>query len=344
MEAASPTARPLLTIAIPTWNRSALLAEVLQSLAPQLTNLPQVEVRVHDNASPDDTPEVVQRFQSSGMPLDYKRQPTNIGADANFADCFNTARGKYVWLLSDDDIVLPNSLPRLVALLAKDDYALVYATDFSFHSDPLAEATPDPHGRTVHVLRNRFHFASAVNVSFTFISVNIINKDFFASIPHEPIENAIGSNLIQLSWALPCLAHGNKFLVVYERVVAARQANSGGYSFSYVFGSNLTKMTRRYLADQPRLADAILHGAVRIWMPTQFYNFIKERGAAVMLAPDEVNTLRSVYGHDWRFWLFVWPIFHLPQPLSRIWVVCGKQLSNLLTLIHTPQRLRKSIP
>ena len=340
----SPASRPLLTIAIPTWNRSRFLAESLEALRPQLVGLSQVELCIYDNASPDDTTAVVQRFQSSGMPIDYRRQPTNIGADANFADCFNTARGRYVWVLSDDDIVLPNALPRIVSLLEQDrEFALVYVTDFSFYKNALAEATPDPYGRTLHVLRNRKHFASAVNLSFTFISVIIANKETFEAIPHEPIEKAIGSNLIQLSWALPLLAHGNKFLVVYDRVLGARQANTGGYTFSAVFGHHLTTMVRRYLSDQPALADAILHGTLRIWLPTQLYKHIKQHGAAETLSTQELSALRAAYGRDWRFWLFVWPIFHLPQPLIGIWVVCGKQFSNLLTLIHTPQRLRKSV-
>ena len=58
------TGRPLLTIAIPTYNRSEDLAGLLEVLEPQLAEFPQVEVLVSDNASTDDTPRA--RSESGG--------------------------------------------------------------------------------------------------------------------------------------------------------------------------------------------------------------------------------------------------------------------------------------
>jgi glycosyltransferase involved in cell wall biosynthesis len=44
--------RPLLTIAIPTYNRSACLTQLLEALRPQLVGESRVELIVSDNASP----------------------------------------------------------------------------------------------------------------------------------------------------------------------------------------------------------------------------------------------------------------------------------------------------
>lgn len=341
MEAIPP--RPLLTIAIPTWNRSRFLTESLDALAPQLAGLSQVEVRIHDNASSDDTPAVVRSFQSRGVPLDYKRQTSNIGADANFVDCFNSARGRYVWVLSDDDIVLPNALPRLISLLEQDDYALIYVTGFSFHNDALAEASPDPYGRTTHVMRDQRKLARRLNSIVTFISALIANKEVFESIPHEPIEDAIGTNLVQLAWYLPLLAHLKRGLVVYDRIFAARQANSGGYSFATVFGRNFTAVTHRYLPSRPDLARIILRVSVRSWMPEQFYKTMRERGASSVRTPEERRILRSAYSDDWRFWFFVAPVLYLPLPLAGAWVAIGTQLNNLIRLVRSPETLKKRI-
>jgi glycosyltransferase involved in cell wall biosynthesis len=54
--------RPLLTIAIPNFNRAGYLKELLSLLAAQLRNEPRVELIISDNASPDETPAVVQDF------------------------------------------------------------------------------------------------------------------------------------------------------------------------------------------------------------------------------------------------------------------------------------------
>ena len=67
---------------------------------------------VLDNASPDETPAVVAQAQADfpHVPLRYVRRPENIGPDANFTDALTQARGKFLYLLSDDDVLLPGAV------------------------------------------------------------------------------------------------------------------------------------------------------------------------------------------------------------------------------------------
>ena len=83
--------RPLLTIAIPNFNRAGYLKELLSLLAAQLRNEPRVELIISDNASPDETPAVVQDFVARGLRVRYTRNVQNIGSDANFLQCFEQA-------------------------------------------------------------------------------------------------------------------------------------------------------------------------------------------------------------------------------------------------------------
>ena len=110
------TAKPLLTIAIPTYNRAACLKDLLSALADQLKDEPRVELIISDNASPDETPSVVQDFVARGLQVRYIRNAQNIGPDANFLQCFEAARGKYVWVFSDDDLIIPGAVedPQLL--------------------------------------------------------------------------------------------------------------------------------------------------------------------------------------------------------------------------------------
>lgn len=80
--------RPLLTIAIPNFNRAGYLKELLSLLAAQLRNEPRVELIISDNASPDETPAVVQDFVARGLRVRYTRNVQNIGSDGNFLPCF----------------------------------------------------------------------------------------------------------------------------------------------------------------------------------------------------------------------------------------------------------------
>ena len=114
---------PTLSLCVPTFNRAALLDQSLQAILAQITpDIHQaVEVVVIDNASPDTTPDVVAQAQARfpHVALRSVRRPQNIGCDANFCDAPNQARGEWVYLLSDDDVLLPGAVARLLGLIAE---------------------------------------------------------------------------------------------------------------------------------------------------------------------------------------------------------------------------------
>ncbi len=62
----SPSEAPLLTIAIPTYNRSRYLREFLEALLPQIESAGDVELLISDNASPDDTAQMLAEVLPAG--------------------------------------------------------------------------------------------------------------------------------------------------------------------------------------------------------------------------------------------------------------------------------------
>lgn len=125
-------AKPLLTIAIPTYNRAACLKDLLSVLADQMKDESRVELIVSDNASPDETPSVIQDFVARGLRVRYMRNPQNIGPDANFLQCFEQAMGKYVWIFSDDDLIVPGGLAKLLSYCASAEYDLIWVSNYPF--------------------------------------------------------------------------------------------------------------------------------------------------------------------------------------------------------------------
>ena len=176
--------KPLLTIAIPTYNRARYLRENLNVLFDQLAAEPRVELIISDNASPDETPEVVSGFVERGLQVRYLRNETNVGPDANFLQCFELARGKYVWLVGDDDIILPGGIARTLALLAMEDYGLVYVTPYSFLKDFLAEKPLDTVELSAEVIPDGMQFVNKAGPLLMFISAMIVNKDYYATTTH----------------------------------------------------------------------------------------------------------------------------------------------------------------
>ena len=123
-----PMNNPLLSICLPTYNRAELLRECLASVGPQVAALaPRVELVISDNCSPDGTREVVDEAAKK-WPLVYHRNDCNIGGTANFIRVASLARGEYVWLIGDDDLVTAGSLEHLLGVLqAHPDVDFIYA-------------------------------------------------------------------------------------------------------------------------------------------------------------------------------------------------------------------------
>lgn len=113
--------KPLLSICIPTYNRADVLELLLGDLEVECAAyLDQIEVVVSDNASPDRTEAVV---RNSALPVVYSRNSENIGFAGNLLNATaKLASGEYVWIVGDDDLILPGGVARVIqSLLAAPD-------------------------------------------------------------------------------------------------------------------------------------------------------------------------------------------------------------------------------
>jgi len=337
-----PLKRPLLTIAIPTYKRSGLLQKLLDVLAPQLAGRPEVELLISDNASPDDTALVVQRFMDAGLSIRYQRHPENIGADANFVSCFQLASGTYFWLFGDDDILVPGALDEVLNHLAGQKYDLVYVTSYGFREDWQAERSRDPLNRSFHRIEDATQFTKVTNIMFTFISGMIVNKARLEEMSYEDPANFLDTNLVQLSWTLPLLRRHRCSLVLWDRPVAARQGNAGGYAIGTVFGANLAKTVVRCLPDRTDLAACILNFALRRWFPSILYD-ARSSGNQNLHLEEAQTSLKQTYGHNIRYWIFAYPVLELPLPLARAWLRGGEALSKLIYLGSISNFWRKEV-
>jgi glycosyltransferase involved in cell wall biosynthesis len=95
-----------LSVVIPTRNRAYLVGEAIESALCQRKD--KVEVIVVDDASTDDTTEVLAR--NFGSQIHLLRMPTRRGAGAARNAGVRVANGELVAFLDDDDLWLPGKL------------------------------------------------------------------------------------------------------------------------------------------------------------------------------------------------------------------------------------------
>lgn len=104
-----------LSICIATYNRAGFVAETLESILGQMA--PGVELVVVDGNSPDSTREVIARVAARYPALRYYREEVNSGVDGDYDKAVGYAQGSYCWLMTDDDVLVPGAVSRVLAAL-----------------------------------------------------------------------------------------------------------------------------------------------------------------------------------------------------------------------------------
>lgn len=167
---------PLVSIGVPTRNRSALLRQTLDMIMAQ--TYPSLDIVVSDNHSEDDTPEVARTAAARDPRIRYFRQPRDIGLHANLNFCLDQGRGERLCLFMDDDQYLPTIVGEYVEFLdAHPDVGLV-CSDW---------ALIDEEGR---VLDGRDHAVPAVMEGLQYIDRTIRSGQSSVGCPGAMIRRA----------------------------------------------------------------------------------------------------------------------------------------------------------
>ena len=112
-----------ISICIPTYNRAECLVNCLNSIklnSSKFNN--EVEVCISDNCSTDQTEEVVRNAQEH-LCIKYHKNSKNLGIPFNFLNVVDMAGGEFVWLLGDDDLLIPSAFAQIINLI--DSYKRV---------------------------------------------------------------------------------------------------------------------------------------------------------------------------------------------------------------------------
>jgi glycosyltransferase involved in cell wall biosynthesis len=115
------------TVGVPTWNRAPLLQQAIESVLAQSHR--NFTLIVSDNASEDDTAEVVRSYRDPRVV--YSPLETNVPRVVNFNRLVELAETEFVLLLGDDDKLHPDHLARTLEALERYPRVGVVHTGFS---------------------------------------------------------------------------------------------------------------------------------------------------------------------------------------------------------------------
>lgn len=211
------TMQPLITIGIPTYNRSAYLKENLKIIYEQIGNDSGFEILVINNASNDSTEQVILSFKKQYDNLRYIRNESNIGADKNIFKVIEQARGDYCLLHSDDDYFYPDALSRIKAIINQYRQCSVLFIRQSYRE---AEATS---------YNGMSEFLRQTSYGATGISSIILEKRAFNQI-REP-KRFIKTSINHMYLIYSILAQNPTFVIINRKYIHLMGAKSTSYNW-----------------------------------------------------------------------------------------------------------------
>lgn len=152
---ASEPTRPLVSVVIPTLNRCRTLLETIDSVRNQRTTFP-FEIVVIDNCSTDETESVLSGpgFED----ITYVRHPSRISRVSNFMFAFRAARGAYVSILYDDEVMFQGNLQAKAEVLEAYPEVVAVVSSGTRREQETGKLTPGVAVRPAFCIEDRSTF------------------------------------------------------------------------------------------------------------------------------------------------------------------------------------------
>lgn len=229
----------LLSICIPTFNRSKMLLQTLKSITSQdaFLNTYDVEIIISDNCSTDDTQEAVNKFvEKFPDKIKYYRNETNI-TDKNFAKALSLGNGELLKLLNDNLCVSPDFLPDLLNTIKNniDEKPVIFVLNGNTKSE-----------EDFSECKSLDEFVSKVSFLSTWIGGFCIWKEDFDKF--SDFSKYSRSKLSQTHILLKTVSCKKRSVILNKFYLFNFQhAKRGGYNVAEVFGRNYLKIYKKYL-------------------------------------------------------------------------------------------------
>lgn len=312
----------ILTIAIPTFNRPSQFQIAIESVIKQYRT--GIDILISDNSENEDTKRIVEDKFLGLSYVSYVKNSKNIGPDANFLQCLRIGKGRFVLMLSDDDVLLDGAVDEIINLILDfPNIPIIYLNHYAwgrFIGDKL------PTGSEVEVNR----FISTISYDLTYISSIVFNKNKFLEV-NDP-EQSIGSFLLITQIAVEMIGR-NRYGIITKRECVKGQkipGKYGGFDIYRVYAANWKEI----------LVSAYHNGYIRRFTVRRafsrtIYSFLIK---STIAARNKENMKGYLKNKKLLFeatntypiaWLLLYPTMFLPRSIMYVLMVLHERISNL---------------
>jgi glycosyltransferase involved in cell wall biosynthesis len=305
--------KPILTIAIPTYNGSKTINKLLNSVLIQTFNHDEIEILVSDNCSNDNSVSLINSFRKKypHINLNLNINLMNLGYDKNIVKLIDSSNGEYIWFIGDDDFLVEDSISSVINKIKASNNTLTYIyTNFYLPKTAKIDSSSiytnyknDVYG-TDKVL-----FLKTTKIDYNFISSNIFKK----SLINYPNLNLYSSSdwihvgiLIDLfdlnNFTFYCFS---KPLIVNfgRRPIEESSANQNGKALT-VFNNLVFLVNNKYKNNS--LYKSYYSKYLLRYLPSKINNSIRN-GYKIRIS--DIKLISSFFGRNTTYWIVSFPTF-----------------------------------
>ncbi len=318
-----------LSFCIPTYNRGAYLGRLIESIASQWTD--EVEIVISDNASTDNTEEIIADYQKKYPRIVYSKSETNLGPDRNYLRAVELAQGEYCWLFGSDDYLAEGAIARMLGEI--QDNRDIYLTarqeekgkrDWLDYGDDKVCNLCDKvelldylnHAQSVGAL---FSYLSSIVIRRAAWTSAVVNEDYIGTayvhvqVIMEMIKNGSGQ-IKYISQAFPIVGDGGDTFMAdgYARRVLI---DLDGYY----------KLAEDYYATDEEIKSAFLHVMYREH-DFGFWKFLRWGGC---MSPKEMKNVYETLVRNYGVSQTVLRFTSILSPLARVFVSIKRNLKKM---------------
>ena len=170
----------LLTISIPTHNSASYLDEALQSIIEEPGLGIFYEITLSDNSLTSET-EILYRTKYINIKgINYHRASEYKCLDSNINNVVELAKGQYVWIFGDDDLIVPGSLKEILSYVKKYQPSILVVNSQSFNHKGLIEKSRVPlKTNLIYSEKQNNKFMAELGSYLTYIGAFVVKKELW---------------------------------------------------------------------------------------------------------------------------------------------------------------------
>lgn len=202
----------LLSIVIPTYNRSIFLAKQLEKIGLEFCSLSvsdknSIDIWVFDNKSSDSTQSVISEYKVKFNFLKVFTQESNVGLAGNLLAATQKVEGEYIWFLSDDDFLENDVLVAVINALKSNNKTSYLFINYKYGNKVATKLSQGfyPEGKSVGLSLFRNNYGSMV-----FISAAVYKRDILLKLVKSKYSQRISSPMF---FSFACCSSGGVYIV-----------------------------------------------------------------------------------------------------------------------------------